>query len=330
MRKVIILSLVILAMATFAQAQFMMSIDFVYENTGVASVTGGSYNYVTDHYIVCQYLGTTAMILNTDGTDSGSTLDVTGLTFGGLGFWTVTITSDGVIYGGSDYTPAGRIYRWANEAATPTEQDVTDLAFSRCLACRGTGVDTIIASTGTTDDSIVDFMTTSDGVNFILSETTAGLPGVKQGLDISADGLTLFGGQGYGGLVPRKYEKVASVWTEDTAFAPLNTDVFSPCPMAYWEEREVLFCLDTNNTGGDNLTAFDSTNAQILSQVAVGKDVGAFGYGDIELDAPGATGEGRFICLNGLSTGYLAGKFVFARPTPAPITAADSVWGLYE
>jgi hypothetical protein len=335
MRKVFILSLVILAMATFSQAALIMSLDFVYENTGVASVSGGCYNYVTDHYYVCEAYLTNGSILNNDGTDSGSDLDVTGMTFGSLGFWTLTVTSDGVIYGGSNYEPAGRLYRWANEAATPTEQDITGLAFSRCLACRGTGADTIIASTGTTDDSIVDILTTSDGVSFILSETTPGLTDVKQGIDIADGGQTIYGGEGYGGLVPMKYDKIGGVWTQDTAFAPDTAHAFSPCPMAYWDGRDVLFCLNTRDSVGinldpDDLLALDGSSGQLLAKEALGYNVGLYGYGDIQLNTSGTSGEGRFICRNGASTGYLAGKFTFSHPTPAPITAADSVWGLYE
>lgn len=324
MRK-IILVISLVAISMFSYAQFSMTIDWVYTNTTFSNISSGAYNFVTDHFYALDYddAAQPVAILNSDGTESGSGLDTSGLTLGTLNVFAICVDAEGVIYGGTNTEPDCSLIRWANESATPTEQTITGFLFPRTMDVKGTGTDTIIAVTGSDDNGPVQILTTTDGVNFTISDTTPGLTGVKHGIAISADGQTIFGSQGYLGNLPVRHDNVEGVWTQSTLFSPPSDALNTPCPLGYWDERNVLFCLDTRATD-DQLSALDGTTGALLGQLPTGVDIATYGYGVIDLKPGAEDGEGRWIAR--ISGGYTCGKFTFSYPKPL----AASNWALYD
>lgn len=324
-----------------------LTLDWTYENTTLTNVINGAYNYATDKFYACIYEDAAKpvhILDGSNGTDTGGGLIITGLTFGSLNVIGICVTTDGVIYGGTNTDPDSLI-RWANEAATPTEQiGVTDLQLCRCMDVLGTGTDTKIFVTGETDNSDVDILTTIDGVSFSVTDTTIDGLG-KHGLAVAKTGDTVFVSLGYLGNVPTRCDKIVGTWTLSTTFTPVGTatppdlpDVNTPCPMGYWDEQDVLFVIDTLAAGGnDNIRALNGSTGALLTNIATGRDVGAYGYGTIDTSpaTDNWSGTGAFIVrAPNLPTGYMCGKFSFSvpgAPTPEPGAGVDLInWGLYE
>ena len=86
------------------------------------SIRSMAYNAATGNVLVAN--GSTVQIVNGTTGAVGSLLSASGLSGGTRVLSTVTATSDGAIYGSnlvtSSTASAFKIYRWANEAATPT------------------------------------------------------------------------------------------------------------------------------------------------------------------------------------------------------------------
>jgi len=346
MRK-IFLTLILISLVSLSFGQLSISLDFVQENTTLSKISAGTYNFVTDKYYVCDYdatdPGQCVPILNQDGTESSTYLNTTGLTMGTLQVFAITCGSDGVIYGGTNIEAdpkENNLFRWASESAVPTQQTIADFRFTRVMDVNGTGADTIIVATGEGDDSPVDILTTTDGSTFVLSETTPGLANVKQGIAVNLDGTVLYGTQGYS-TPPAKYIKGVSTWEADPTFAPTddpmdpdNWVLFNPCPIGYWDERDVLFGYSSRSTDDNGvLSAIDGTDGSLLDSIQTGVNDPFYGYGNIELDMAALGGEGRLICRDAGDTGYIAAKFTVAYPTPSPtplVLQANSAWGLYE
>ncbi len=340
MKKICLLAIGILLMfLPLALGQDVtLTLDWSYENTTPTNLISGSYNYVTDKFYACIWEDLTTpvhIVDGSNGTDTGGELSSTGLTLGDLNVIGMCVTTDGVIYGGTNTDPDSLI-RWANEAATPTEQGITDLQLTRCMDVLGTGVDTKIFVTGEDDMGDVDILTTTDGVSFSITDTTiAGLG--KHGLAVAKTGDTVFVSMGYPGNLPTRCDKIVGVWTLSTTFLPDTGDMNSPCPMGYWDEQDVLFVIDCLDAGSDdNIRALNGSTAALLTNTATGSDVAMYGYGTIDTSpaTDNWSGTAAFIVRTGSDTGYMCGKFSFSvpgGPTPIPGAGVDLTnWGLYE
>jgi len=336
--KKIILILGILSVCAFGFADFSMTLDFVYENTAyTARIDGGSYNFVTNHYYASPYNIPSRIvgILNSDGTDTGNSLNVTGLTMGSLYVFSIAVDAAGVIYAGTDTAPSN-LFRWASEADTaPTQQAIAEVPFFRVMDIKGTGASTVIATTGNADDAPTQILTTADGTTFAVTEAIPGTPtilGIKNGIAVNAAGTVIWGNQGYG-TPPSKAAKVLTDWVQDTStWLPNNTDLHSPVILGYWDERDILLGLSTNETD-DAVVAMDGTTGALLDHVHTGKNIITSGYGAIDQKTTIAGGEARFIVRNFANNGYIAGKVTLSYPTPTPtpiVNQANSSWGLYE
>jgi hypothetical protein len=86
------------------------------------SIRSMAYNSTTGNVLVAN--GSTVQLVNGTTGAVGSLLTATGISGGTRALSTVTVTSDGAIYGSnlvtSSTASAFKIYRWANESATPT------------------------------------------------------------------------------------------------------------------------------------------------------------------------------------------------------------------
>jgi len=307
------------------------SLDFTYENNTFTNIASGAYNYTTDKFYACDYDDAAEMvaILNADGTESGSALDTTGLTLGSLNVFSICVAEDGVIYGASNEETTGgpqQLLTWANEAATPSEQDVTDMQFVRVMDVKGTGTDTKIFVGGQDDAGDVDILATTDGSTFTLDDTTIAGIG-KHGMAVSADGLAVFMGQGYLGNVPIRADNNGGTWELSATFLPVDGDVYAPCPMDYWADRDILFCLETRQPDdNDRLLALNGSTGAVLNNIALGINASTYGYGTIDIDPATDADGGQAFFIARATDGYYCGSFQFAWEIP---TSASN-WGLYE
>jgi len=347
--KKVILILGILTLCAVGFAELSLTLDFSLENTTYSMIAGGTFNFVTSKYYACDYddLVMPMGILNSDGTDAGTGLNVTGLTFGTLGVFCAAVDANGVIYaGGNEIAPATdcNLYRWANEAdAAPTQQAPAGAMFFRTMDLRGTGADTKIASTGTADDAPFQILGTSDGLNFTVLETVSGIIGIKHGITLNAAADIVYGQEGYD-QAPVKAVKSGATWSgELVTFLPNNTLLRGPTNLAYWEDMDILFCLSGRGASGapldpkDFLSAIDGTSGAFITKASIELNVDAVGYSKIDIKCPDTTGgEARIIARNGANNGYVAARVIISNPTPTPptptpiITLANSSWGLYE
>jgi hypothetical protein len=150
---------------------------------------GMAYNPLTNHlYVVSRAAAVgnlSVQILDADtGADVGS-LSVSGITGGTFPLSTITVGADGAIYGANLTTNTAsatqplKIYRWANEAATPTvafegaPTGAVGVRFGDNIDSRGSGTSTQIvlggnsgAGTGSTTFNSYAVLTTADGSTF--------------------------------------------------------------------------------------------------------------------------------------------------------------------
>ncbi len=148
--------------------------DYTWFNNTSNDVSGMDYNPVTDKLLVSRR-GSNVYIINpATGAEEG-TLNTTGIT-DGFRFAKIRCTSDGVIYAVSMVTGAGNmnIWRWANQAAAPT-QCATIAVTERCgdaFGLAGSGNNTVLyaSGSGTTSNafSVYIMNTVNGGINFFL------------------------------------------------------------------------------------------------------------------------------------------------------------------
>jgi hypothetical protein len=138
---------------------------------------GMAFNATSNHvYVVNRTGGLSIPILDgTTGADVG-TLSTTGIAGGTFVLSTIAVAEDGAIYGANlttnSATSALKIYRWADESATPalvysgSPTTTTGVRFGDTLAARGAGVNTqLVMGTGATANTFSIF-TTADGTTF--------------------------------------------------------------------------------------------------------------------------------------------------------------------
>lgn len=148
----------------------------------INNCTSLDYNPVTDKLLVANRNDRIVIINPSTGASEG-TLSTTGLGTESFKFNKIRVTSDGVIYGISMVTAAGtvRIYRWANQTASPTLA-ATFAASERCgdaFGLSGTGSNTILYAAGSamaaspapTNSFNIYVLNTPDGSSFALNKT---------------------------------------------------------------------------------------------------------------------------------------------------------------
>lgn len=254
--------IVALTGAGFAQS-VTLTVDWQSNTTLAGSCYASCYNPATNHFLVSE-AGSVISILNgNDGTDTGTDLDMTGLTVSGLGIFALGASSDGVIFGFNDTDKT--IVRWANESAQGAIV-ATSVAFARVMEVEGTGVNTRIALTGAATNGAIEVYTTSDGTNFTLLETAAA--GIaKNGCALNAAGDVAWGAPDVPGLAPMRATKSGSTWTVDAAFAP-DALATGTTLMDYDDANNVLV-VAVPGTTPDRILGLDGTTGTLLGQADI-------------------------------------------------------------
>lgn len=147
---------------------------------------GIAYNPATGHLLIASRTGgDNVFILDAATGDSLSKLDMTGISGGTYTMNIIRVDSDGVIYLGNLGGISGsifKIYRWADESASPT------VAFEGAVTQRtgdsfglyGTGTSTTLYASGTGSTHIYAF-TTTDGSSFTITDTITVAAGLARG-----------------------------------------------------------------------------------------------------------------------------------------------------
>ncbi len=159
------------------------------------------YNPVTNKLLVARR-GVGIFILNPETGVQEGQLSTTGVGTEGFKYSKIRVTSDGVIYAASLALGAGTwtIYRWANQAANPTQISVTVLERTGdAFSISGTGANTILYGSGagngggTAGTINIYMLSTFNGISFtiesrIVVTTTPG--GVNQWANRAIDPVT--------------------------------------------------------------------------------------------------------------------------------------------
>ncbi len=353
----------LLAMFFLAASLSFAAVTFVtldWSNTVAGNTSPpsfGTYNFATGHFLVCDYGAVAASCVRiasgTDGALLGPTLNTTGLNMGSLNVFSICATSDGVIYGGTNIktdgvTEGNSLFRWANEGATPTQQDPADqpldplvpMEFARAMDAIGTGADTIIGTTGT-DNYMATFLTTLDGTTFAVTDSTP-LGGVnssnliKQGVALVPGMEKVYGTKADGSGEVVRLDKVGGAWAEHTEWDPPSSYADPPdglgnaSGIGFAPVHNAVIVLGFRDLTNDYITALDGDTGAILVQVQAGLDCANNGYSNIDLDEN--PGVGYFIGRSGTANSHACGKISFdALVTPIPGAGVDIInWGLYE
>lgn len=367
--------LMVAASASFAQVS-ELTLDWSKELAMEGTVSFVAYNFVTDHFLVCQYNadpGKKVAIVDSTGDNIIGYLPETGLTLGSLAVFTICVADDGVIYGGSNPAGAtaeeGSLIRWANESATPTEQIFPrypldpsgEFVFPRAMDAVGSGADTRIAVSGL-DNGEITILTTTDGVNFAITELVLPSPAVpfttvedlanviKADVAlVSGDPDTIYGTKidGSGDLVC--LIKTEGSWDADPNFTPPRSftavadgGLGGACGVDYAPQQDTVFVLSSRDADGiEDLIAINGTDGSIIDGliVSIGFNIydAAAVSGYTSVDVNETAGEGAFGGGGTTRTNAVLGKFSFNPPaTPTPIpptpTASSGVQGfeVYE
>jgi hypothetical protein len=145
---------------------------------------GMAYNPANNHlYLVNRAGGLSVQVLDgTTGASTGKTLDVSGISGGTIALSAITVAGDGAIYAANlvlnnDNGGNVRIYRWANENATPTLAyngvPAAGVRFGDNLSSRGAGANTQLllggGGFGSSDGNVYNsfaVLTTANGTDF--------------------------------------------------------------------------------------------------------------------------------------------------------------------
>lgn len=160
---------------------------------------GLSYNPTTGHLLLVNRAGGVSVnVLNsTTGADLGF-LDVTGISGGTFALNLIGVADDGSIYAGNLTTDTSannfRLYRWANESATPTlvysgnPGPSAVNRFGDTLAVRGSGNTTQILAASRSGTVASVFLTPDGGTSFVAYEiaTDAAAGDIGLGIDFGA------------------------------------------------------------------------------------------------------------------------------------------------
>lgn len=341
--KKVILSLVclLIAVPSFA-AVTSVTLDWSKNKTMEGVVSCVAYNTTSSHFLVCQSNpggagGKRVAIVDATGENIIGYLPETGLTFGTLHVFSLSVADDGAVFGGGNPDPGTgetrTLYRWANESATPTQMTLGDVSsgmiFPRGMHAVNTGVNTVVASTG--DNSYdVSVMTTTDGVNFSVAyRTNADADGaagqIKNNVALLAqnpDKIVGCKADGAGQVVAIVRDGLGN-WAALPGFTPPNSYTTAPaglgaaCLLGFSPGHNAIFTIGYNDAASDYLTTLDAnTGAVIGTPIQIAQNVATYGYGSIRL--MDGIGKGYFGSRQ-LTAGNLVAQFgVFSYNIPIP------------
>ena len=171
---------------------------------GANTQRGIAYNPTNNHvYVADRNTGTFIRVLDGDTGALITSLDTTGIAGGTFTINQIDVGGDGAIYVGNLATSAAanfKVYRYANEAATPTLAYDAPSGLARTgdtFAVSGSGAGTRLAASGSGGAVGYAYFTTTDGLNYTASvQNPANAPtgAFRLGLDL-VDADTVVGKQ---------------------------------------------------------------------------------------------------------------------------------------
>jgi hypothetical protein len=359
MKKGLLVLALLCLSASLVSAQTIndATIEYMVDTTGFSgSPSSVAYNPTTSNFLICDYAEPAVRIASgVDGSLTGDTLSLNGLTMGTLGVFSICVADDGVIYGGANPDLGDgetvTLIRWANESDTnPTEQEpapliiddsTTFMEFPRAMDATGSGVNTVIGVTGGAGLKFT-LLTTSDGTTFQVSEASP-----DGGILTQTDGTTPYEHgefkQGIA-LVPsealsRVYGtkadgagEVAAAVKSGTQWVALDTfdatasyaNLGAASPIGYVPIYDELMVLGFDGTTSELFSILDAQTGALVDQFEIPINVGTFGYGAIHVDVD--AGE-AYVGARGTGTGGSAvlGVVTFSTPGPTPTPTATPV-----
>lgn len=318
MKKAIIGAALLSVSASVGMAQVMFTNELDVATPIGGSVYSATYDPGSDQFLA----GSPALDITTyDGTTGApvGSLDLTGITPGGLGFFALAAGSDGTIYAYEN--GAGDIWKWDDASDTAPTQAGTGASLYRVGHALGTGVDTLLVFTGTSDNGPAWIWDTADGDSFTIGDTVANAS-AKSAIAPNADGTVLYTVGDVGGLPINKIVNDGGTWVEDTD--PWTAPALGGGPMVYDNENDILFVHPMVGTA-DTVLALDGTTGETIGQETVTNATGTVtGYCGAFVVPDGAGGT-----LWMAARGATASDLVMYKWTYAIGATSVGDWDLY-
>jgi len=201
-----------LAVSAGGAVTFTTVLDTTTEAGG--SAFGNVYNPGDDTFLSVPDGQQIVALSGEDGSLTGLSYNMTGVDLTGLGVFGLGAGPDGVVYGVSSNSLI--LHRWASPAAAPTTA-ATGVQFTRNMTVHGSGIQTIVTTTGEDDFGNIDIYGTTDGLHFSLIDSVTGI--AKLGHTIAPD-LSMAWGTPAEPLPIVKKRKVAGEWIPAPRWSP--------------------------------------------------------------------------------------------------------------
>lgn len=294
--------------------------------TNDANARGLAYNPITDHVIIVSRTG--GLSVNAVDAATGaqvSTLNTTGIAGGFFALSMIGVGDDGAIYGANMITTSltnnFKIYRWANEGATPTvafdgiASGANNQRYGDTLAVRGTGAGTQILASSRFGSNAVLF-TTTDGISF--SPTSINTGTNLGGLGLAFGAGDTFWAKGNSGTALMQLDLNTGALLNHYSTAAF-TNTFSPIGLDLANNLLGAVSISTP----DRFILYDISSSISSSNPPVLLDIEPFTSDNLNNNAVGSVdfGPGRVFALD-TANGIVAFDIV---PVPEPGTLALGV-----
>lgn len=201
-----------LALSVGAAVTFEVAFD-VLTNVGGPAYCN-TYNPGDDTFLSVPLGQQIVALSGADGSLTGLSYNMTGVDLTGLGVFGLGAGPDGVVYGFSSNSLI--LHRWASPAAEPTTA-ATGVQFTRNMTVHGSGIQTIVTTTGEDDFGRIDIYGTTDRLHFSLIDSVTGI--AKNGHTIAPD-LSMAWGTPAQPLPIAKKRRVAGEWIPASRWSP--------------------------------------------------------------------------------------------------------------
>ncbi len=301
-KKLVLASVMVLALTTFGYAQYNVNFSVVLDASGSVGGTGycQSYNPGDDTFISFVSNVGIGVISAVSGLPTGASYNMTGQNISSLGFFGIGADEAGYAYGVNANSAA--LIRWADTTVLGATV-ATGCQFTRNMYVLGSGLNVLVGITGGANTGTIDIYGTTDDVAFYIIDSVTGLS--KSGCAFDATLTEAWANPDTSNQLNKKVN-VGGVWVDENVPAGSWDKLITPAsigPMAYDDVNGlILGC----NTTTDTVYALDSTDGKTYgSQVLVGDAHSLAGYNGGYVTNL-AAGSGRFYMAqrSGAPAGY--------------------------
>jgi hypothetical protein len=308
------------------------SVDFDADSADTGgSVFAADFSKSESVYLACGNGGAEIFYINegtgvqTDVATDG-TLDITGITISGLGFFAVAVDEAGKIY--AVQVDTGEMWTWDSTTSSPV-QGATSVGFARTGEVVGTGANAAVYWTGSADAGPTEVWTTTDGTNFTLAETIAGADAEsKSALAVSPSEDQLWAVPDVGSPIAKAVKSGGTWAQETTTWSP--TDGAASGPLEFDSVNNVVFGIPMTGSA-DTVYALDADTGDTLGSTTVSTALfTTAGYcGDAlesSFDSVSGTGSGTlWTAARGTSNDVIMHKFSYSVTFPSDVND----WSVY-